>query len=194
MSKYAELKYPMLDEPKKKHAFLTFEEFDALKEGVTYDLGLKRMLFGRLTGMRPAELTYLTWNDIDFHLKTVKVQAKEEWRPKTNEERVIPLSRNALGILQELYEKRKGRWVFSTSDRPVKSIRTALKTAAKKAGLSKRVSPNMLRHTFATHALLKGADLESVREIMGHKDIATTQKYLHSIQEHLRKTVENLDS
>jgi site-specific recombinase XerC len=72
-------------------------------------------------------------------------------------------------------------------------IRRALQTAAKNAGLSKRVTPNMLRHTFGTHALLNGGDLISVKELMGHKNILTTEKYLHSIQEYNKKTVELLD-
>lgn len=188
------LKYPMLDEPKKLHAFLTPEEYQIFKKNLSYPLALDRVVFGRLTGMRPAELTYLAWPDIDFDLKIAKIQGKPGlWKPKTNEERVVPLSKTALKILKRLYKKRKGPWVFSSSDKPVKSVRKALATAAKKSGFSKNVTPNMLRHTFATHALLEGADLKSLMEILGHKNISTTQKYLHSIQAHLRKTVELLD-
>lgn len=188
-----DLKYPMLPESKKQHAFLTEEEFAILKQNVSYDLAVKRIILGKNTGMRPAELAFLEWNDIHFGLKTVKVQAKKEWKPKTSEERTIPLNSTSFRILEELYNKRKGRWVFSNSDRPVRSIRKAINTAAKKAGLEKRVTPNMLRHTFATHALMLGADLVSVQEILGHSDIGTTQKYLHAIKESLRKTVEIVD-
>ena len=188
-----DLKYPMLPESKKQHAFLTEEEFAILKQNISYDLAVKRVIFGKNTGMRPAELTFLEWNDVHFRLKTVKVQAKKEWKPKTSEERTIPLNSTSLRILEELYKKKKGRWVFSNSERPVKSIRKAMDTAAKKAGLTKRVTPNMLRHTFATHALMLGADLVSVQEILGHSDIGTTQKYLHAIKESLRKTVEIVD-
>jgi len=70
------------------------------------------VLFGVLTGMRPAELAYLTWNDVDLHTKTVKIQGKEGFKPKTSQERIIPLCSTALEILKELYQKRKSRWVF----------------------------------------------------------------------------------
>jgi site-specific recombinase XerD len=195
LSKNFTIKYPMLKEPIKKHAFLDFEEFDALKDNVTYDRTLKRVLFGRLTGLRPAELAFLAWDDVSFNVKIVKVQAKPKWgwKPKTDEERIIPLGKDALKILEELYKTRKSQWVFSNSSKPVRSIRKSLKTAADKAGINKKVTPNMLRHTFATHALMKGSDLKSVSELLGHTSISTTEKYLHSIQEHLRKTVENLD-
>jgi site-specific recombinase XerD len=188
-----DLKYPMLQERKKQHAFLTEEEFTLLKQNMSYGLAQKRIIVGKNTGLRPAELAFLEWNDVHFGLRTLKVQAKMEWKPKTNEERTVPLNNTCLRILEELYKKRKGRWVFSNSERPVKSIRKAIDNAAKKAGLEKRVTPNMLRHTFATHALMLGADVVSVQALLGHKDMATTQKYLHAINESLRRTVDIID-
>ncbi len=189
------LKYPMLDEPKKQHAFLDYDEWEKLKSNITYDLAFKRVMVGRQTGLRPGELAHLAWNDVSFKMKTITIRSKPDvgWIIKTKDERVIPLGKDALEILEELYRTRKSRWVFSTSDHPVKSIRRALKTAASNAGITKRVTPNMLRHTFATHALESGASLKSVQEILGHADIGTTQKYLHAIQEHLRSAVEGLN-
>lgn len=185
-------KYPMLKESKKQHAFLTPDEVKALIDNITCELTKKRVLFGVLTGMRPAELAYLSWNDVDFYTKTVKVQAKEGWRPKTSEERIIPLCEDALNILKELYKTKKSKWVFSNTDKPVLSIKKALKTAAKKAGIQKSVSPNMIRHTFATTALLSGASIIEVKEILGHSQIKTTARYLHTLQEHLKIAVEKV--
>lgn len=187
-------KYPMLKESKKLHAFLTPEEVRALIENIPCDLTKKRVLFGVLTGMRPAELAYLSWSDVDFYTKTVKVQGKENWKPKTSEERIIPLCEEALNILQELYEKRKSRWVFSNTDKPVLSIRKALEKASKRAGLNKKVTPNMIRHTFATTALLAGANIMQVKEVMGHSQIRTTARYLHTLQDHLKEAVEKVSS
>lgn len=184
------IKYPHLPEPNKLNAFVSPEEFEKLIASISYDLVAKRIRLGRLTGMRPAELSYLTWNDVNFNLETVKVQEKGDWKPKTNEERTIPLCGEALEILIDLFKNKKGRWVFSTGDTPVLSIQRALKTASKKAGLNKHVTPNMIRHTFATHALWAGADIKSVMDIMGHKNIETTNRYLHSIPETLRRTVQ----
>jgi len=188
-----DLRFPMLPEAKKHHAFLSPDEFEKFVQHFDdkSEMALLRTLFDRLTGLRPAELTYLTWSDIDFNLKLVKIQGKENWKPKKDTERVIPLSIQALEILHYLYEKRKSRWVFSTKNKPVKSIRRALVTASQNAGI-KKVTPNMLRHTFATHALLSGVDIRSVQEILGHRDISTTNRYTHALQKQLKESVEKL--
>jgi integrase/recombinase XerC len=128
---------------------VTPDEFEKLAANLSYDLVAQRIRFGRLTGMRPAELSYLTWNDVNFNMETVKVQGKGDWKPKTNEERTIPLCDEALEILRDRFKAKKGRWVFSTTDTPVRSIQRSLKTASKKAGLNNHVTPNMIRHTFA---------------------------------------------
>lgn len=190
------LKYPMLEETRKLHAFLSPEEFKKLSENITYDIVLKRIIFARNTGLRPSELAYLTWDDIDWHLKTVKIQSKKigngTWIPKGRDERIVHLNKEAFKILKTLYKKKSGPWVFSGSNKPVKNIRRALKTAAQKAGI-KHITPNMLRHTFACHTLMKGADIQAVKDIMGHKNISTTDRYTHAIKESLKKAVEVLD-
>jgi len=185
-------KYPLLRENKKQHAFLTPQEVQAIIENITDELTRKRVLFGVLTGMRPAELAYLTWNDVDLHTKTVKIQGKEGFKPKTSQERIIPLCSTVFEILQELYQNRKSKWVFSNTDKPVLSIKKSLKTAARKAGITRPVSPNMLRHTFATTALMAGVNVMEVKEIMGHSQIGTTTRYLHTLQEHLKGAVEKV--
>jgi len=185
-------KYPLLRENKKQHAFLTPQEVKAIINNITDELTRNRVLFGVLTGMRPAELAYLTWNDVDFHTKTVKIQGKENWKPKTSQERIIPLCSTAFEILKELYKNRKSRWVFSSTDKPVLSIKKSLKTAARKAGITRPVTPNMLRHTFATTALMAGVNVMEVKEIMGHSQIKTTTRYLHTLQEHLKEAVEKV--
>ncbi|KJR43932.1 Integrase, catalytic core, phage domain protein [Candidatus Magnetoovum chiemensis] len=184
------LKYPMLKEPKKEHAFLSPSDFNLFIKHITYDLAYKRVLFARNTGLRPSELTYLAWSDLDLELGILKIQSKTEWKPKTNEERIVYLNNTAIEILRELNDNKRGRWVFSETDRPVKSIRKALATASRNAGLNKKVTPNMMRHTFATHALLRGGDIMSIKDQMGHSDIKTTEKYLHSVDAYRRKTVD----
>lgn len=190
---HLDLKYPMLKESKKQHAFFTPNEYDLLIKHITNDLARRRIEFAKNTGLRPGELTYLEWDDVSFEGKAIKIQGKEKWKPKTDEERTVPLNNTALQILIELYEKRKGRWVFSNSDKPVKSIKRSLSTAARLAGITKKATPNMLRHTFATHALDKGADLMSVKEVLGQKNITTTEKYLHSIKESMRDAVNRVE-
>ncbi len=191
------LKFPMLDEPKRQHAFFSPEEYESLIRAFSTHpkahRSFLRVRFGRLTGMRPAELTYLAWSDIAFDSKTAKIQAKKgKWEPKNLLERVIPLNDEALEIVTELHASRKGPWVFAPGAKPMKSIRRSLKTAAKNAGIEKDVTPNMLRHTFITHLFMAGADAEAVRRLAGHRSLNTTTRYTHSIDDHLRATVERL--
>jgi site-specific recombinase XerD len=188
------IKYPMLPESQKQHAFLTPDELKALLDNLGQGMSPKRVRFGLATGLRPGELAYLSWEDVDLEMGIIRIVSKPPlWIIKTKQERTVPLNKTALAILQGLDMKKKGPWVFSNTEKPVKSVKKALAAAAEKAGIKKKVTPNMMRHTFATLALMKGADVKSVMEIMGHTDIATTQKYLHAIKEKLRTTVELLD-
>lgn len=186
------LKYPMLREPQRLHAFLTPDEFKAIISHMADDLTLKRIKLGRCTGLRPKELAYLAWDDIDLKAMMLRVHSKPDagFITKTDEERDIPLNKEAVRLLQGL--PRKGRWVFSNGRRPILDIRKALQTAARKAGIRKRVTQGMLRHTFATHLIRKGVDIITVRQLMGHKSIETTQKYLHGLKDSLREAVERL--
>lgn len=193
-----------LKEASRQHAFFTFQEFDALYPKVKDKITGKRVIVTRYTGLRPAEAAYLEWdNDVNFSARTIKVQSKHIpgglWSVKDWEERTIPLSPEAYDALKELYEDRQTRlkrdqrrsepWVFSTAELPVVDIDKSLATAAKEAGIKKKVSPNMLRHTFATLQLAAGADIRSIQKLMGHADIRTTMKYLDAIDENLIKAV-----
>lgn len=186
------IKYPMLREVKKVHAFVPDPEYKQLVDNITDDLTKKRVIFAKNTGLRPAELTYLTWDDVIFDHKIVIIQGKDNWKPKTEEERIVQLNNTAYNVLLELAKTKKSRWVFSGTDKPVKSIRRSLATASSRIGV-KKVTPNMLRHTFATQTLLRGGDIISLKGLMGHTDIKTTEGYLHAIAEYQRKTVELLD-
>lgn len=156
-------------------------------------LALARIRFGYLTGLRPAELAYLAWTDIDAGMKLLHIQGKPDvgWQIKTDEERTVNLSAAALKVLREL--PRNSRWVFSPDKKPVKSIRRSISTLAVRAGVSKRVTPNMLRHTFATLSLAAGATTRAVQALMGHRSLATTERYAEALQQSKKEAVDRLD-
>ena len=196
-----EFKFPRLTEPKRLHAFLSPEEYNQLIEKFSDKgrLALYRTIFGRFTGLRPSELTYLAWSDIKLDLKFLRITSKpkEGWTIKTYQERDVPLSDAAMEVLKGVVElkhrlKKNSAWVFSMTDGPTKSIKIALRFASKNAGFTKTITENMLRHTFATHAILAGGNIMAIKEIMGHSRIETTERYLHSMPGDRMKTVQRI--
>jgi len=118
-------------------------------------------------------------------------------RGKGDKDRLVPLSEAARDAALALRRARKqpGTWLFPGRDAKRPLTRQAfflqLKHIALKAGLDpNRVSPHVLRHSFASHLLGRGADLRSLQMLLGHADIATTQIYTHLLAERLQKLVE----
>ena len=145
-----------------------------------------------LTGMRRAELIGLKDNDIDLAALTVRVTGKR------NKQRIIPLVKSFVITLEdyinkrdEAIEKKENEWFFVTDKgnklydkfvyNKVKRYLSAVTTSDKK-------SPHVLRHTFATHMLNRGADLNSIKELLGHANLSATQIYTHNTFEKLKKT------
>lgn len=142
-----------------------------------------------LTGMRRSELINLRDTDVDLSAGQVRVTGKRE------KQRVIPLPSGFVKSLNSYLESRReqglaGDWFFVTDrgnkmyDRAVYNIVTrylAMVTTIEKK------SPHVLRHTFATHMLNRGADLNSIKELLGHASLSATQVYTHNTFEQLKK-------
>lgn len=146
------------------------------------------------TGMRLSELHGLNFDDLDLIADQAKV------RGKGRKERIVPLGTAAVRALRR-YELRRSevaplatgddrKAVFLSaqgrrlSTRQIQNIiRTLLKQISEETGYS----PHALRHTFATHLLDAGADLLTVKELLGHASLSTTRIYTHTSKEHLRK-------
>jgi integrase/recombinase XerD len=143
------------------------------------------------TGLRVSELLALPRTALAGEAALVMV------RGKGGKERMVPLSdaaKDAASALVALSDKRI-RWLFPGRDpaRPLtrQAFFLLLKQVALKAGIDPaRVSPHVLRHSFASHLLAHGADLRSLQMLLGHADIATTQIYTHVLAERLRRLVE----
>jgi len=145
------------------------------------------------TGMRISELTGLTFSQIHADMMPfAKIIGKRD------KERIVPLGQQAYEAIQAyvrggrylLLGKRKSEYLFVTSRGGPVSRKTfwyLIKKYASKAGISTKISPHTLRHSFATHLLENGADLRSVQSLLGHSDISTTQIYTHITKERLKK-------
>ncbi|HNW98215.1 MAG TPA: tyrosine-type recombinase/integrase [Bacteroidales bacterium] len=167
--------------------------FDKVDFGEGFSGSRNKLIFEMfyLTGMRLSELVNLTENDIDLVKKNVKVIGKR------NKERLIPLSntlekeiseyRKLKNELPESYERKyffitnKGKKIYQKFVyRLINYYLSAVTTLDKK-------SPHILRHTFATHMLNNGADLNAIKEILGHANLSATQVYTHNTIEKLKK-------
>ena len=144
------------------------------------------------TGMRRSELFRLEWDDIDFDRKYITVTAKGSEHTKNYRNREIPMTQTLYETL--LNHKRYGQWVFSkkNGDRYVEGIRKTLDSIIRETGIP-RFTLHDLRHTFASHLIMDGADLPTVQKLMGHANISTTMIYAHLAPDHLRTATDGLN-
>ncbi|MCX6288130.1 MAG: tyrosine-type recombinase/integrase [Bacteroidetes bacterium] len=141
------------------------------------------------TGMRLSELLNLKEMDIDFHSGTVKVLGKR------NKERLIPFTKKFGSLLKDyILEKEKNFGVVpelfltdSGGKMYPKRIYLIVKSHLASVTTLAQKSPHVLRHTFATHLLNNGAELNAVKELLGHANLAATQVYTHNTIEKLKK-------
>ncbi len=177
--------------------FLSLAEVDRLltQPDVHSTLGLRDKAMIELlysTGLRVSELCGLKSQDIQMELGCLRCIGKG------NKERLVPVGKQALQVIQryvvesrsQILGDRISSYLFpSRSGAPMSRIAfwKILGTYGKKAGLRKALTPHMLRHSFATHLLDRGADLRSVQIMLGHADIATTQIYTHIVEERLKQ-------
>jgi len=167
-----------------------FDEYDfgSEFEGIRDKL-LLELLYG--TGIRLSELLNLKVADIDFFEGTIKVLGKR------NKERIIPLNIELITQITHYLERKKENFkgngneylIVTNNGEKCYSMfvyRTVRKYLDSFTSIDKR-SPHVLRHTFATHLLNKGAELNAVKDLLGHTSLAATQVYTHNSLEKLKK-------
>ncbi len=137
------------------------------------------------TGMRVSELVDLDVGDVDLVERTVRV------RGKGRKERIVVAGRRAVEAVRAYLDGRKvaspvlflNRTGKRLTDRGVRDI---IDRVLRRSGRQMKVHPHMLRHSFATHLLERGADLRSVQELLGHRNLSSTQIYTHVTVERLK--------
>jgi len=150
------------------------------------------------TGIRSAELLQLQVADIDSRRMLIHIR-----QGKGGRDRFVPLSPTLLATLRMYYRwMRPQTWLFPgmvhnwRADKPItkRVLWDAVVRAAKRAGFRRRVSPHLIRHSYATHLLESGADLRTIQLLLGHVNIRHTALYLHLSQTHLQAVANPLDA
>ena len=179
--------------------FLTVEEVESLlmqpeeknMRGIR-DRAMFELLYA--TGLRVSELVSLKMKDLNMEEGFLLCSGKG------GKERIVPIGLSARRSIRRYLDEARPQIMKESSDALFLTSRgrafsrqgfwKMLKGYAKKAGLDLKISPHILRHSFATHLLERGADLRSVQLMLGHTQITTTQIYTHVSRERLRKVYE----
>jgi len=185
---------------KKLPAFVPEESFNTFLDSFSFednfegqrDRLILEFLYG--TGIRLAELINIEHADIDQHAKTVRVLGKG------NKERIIPVNDSLLHSISDYLVHKKsefgdnnsGKLLVTNKAHPLypKFVYRVVKKYISLVTTSQHNSPHVLRHSFATHLLNKGADLNAIKDLLGHASLAATQVYTHNSIEKLKSVFE----
>lgn len=181
--------------PKKLPVFLTETQTVRLLDDITFpddfegkrDKAILELLYS--TGIRVSELVTIDEKDIDFSSRAIKVTGKRK------KQRIIPVPDYLLRIIKnykqqkeqlgentlpQLFVTKKGKKIYS------KLIYRIVNKYLKQVSTSEKKSPHVLRHTFATHMLNNGADINAIKELLGHASLSATQVYTHNTVERIK--------
>jgi len=178
--------YKLFRERLNKLRVVSRDEFDRVYN-TSSELLQPILVMAYNTGMRRSEILYLKWENVSLSEGYIRVE-----ETKNDESRYIPINKQLNKTLKLVKYKSSGEHVFSHEGYPVKSFKTAFDNAVRRSGV-KRFTFHDLRHTFASNLVMKGVDITTVSELLGHKSIAMTKRYSHPTPEHKRRAVETLN-
>ena len=191
--------FKLIRNPKKEKKlpnYLKYEEFEKLLDSIKKDdeISIRNKMIIELlyaSGIRVSELTSIKLKDINFSDKSIKIMGKG------SKMRIVYFGEYAKNIMNEyingprieLLNGKKSDYLLINkfgNNLTSHGVEEALDTIVKTSSLKHKISPHVLRHTFATHLLESGADLRTVQTLLGHESLSTTQIYTHVSNEYLR--------
>ena len=177
----------LLKEDNKRLRFLSLEECHRLIDCCQEHLR-PIVTIALHTGMRRGEIFSLKWEQVDLEHGFILLDIS-----KNGERREIPINTTLEYLFKDLPHSVESMYVFAGKNgNPLTDIKNSFHAALKKAGILD-FRFHDLRHTFASHLVMAGVDLTSVKELLGHKDITMTLRYSHLAPGHKRKAVQVLD-
>jgi integrase len=172
--------------PKPSVGFHDFEDFERLVTASreTDSRAHLIVLLGGESGMRCGEIMALEWRDVDFTKRQLCIE-RSDWKghvtaPKGGRLRYVPLTTRLFTVLREQRHLRGPRVVCGADGRPLRQreVQGLVLRAARRANL-RNVGVHVLRHTFCSHLAMRGAPTRAIQELAGHRDLVTTQRYMH---------------
>ncbi|HLH24828.1 MAG TPA: tyrosine-type recombinase/integrase [Chloroflexota bacterium] len=145
---------------------------------------------GLFLGLRVSELVHLQIEEVDLDARRLLVN-----QGKGGKDRYVPIPQKLMAALAAWIGKRTAGPVFLSRlgrGLTTRAVQQMLQAAGERAGLPRRVTPHMLRHTYATRLLERGATLREVQELLGHSSVATTERYTWVLTDRLRGAVDRL--
>jgi integrase len=182
------LRVKMLPEDNKRLRYLSKEECHSLIKAC--DPHLEPIVITALnTGMRKGEILRLKWEQVDLRHGFILLD-----RTKNGERREIPINTSLRNSFQNLTRRINVSYVFHdpNTGSPYKDVKRSFPSACKRAGI-RDFRFHDLRHTFASHLVMAGVDLTTVKELLGHKTLTMTLRYAHLAPSHKMKAVDILD-
>ncbi len=183
-----------LPRPKKTKSLPKVLSKEDIKKMIAATTNLKHRLVIQMlysTGIRVNELVNLKKEDINVERNTVTVISG-----KGKKDRITVLSESIKNELLKYALQTNKKYLFQGRGEkyPVKTIQKILDTARRKAGMLRKVTPHMLRHSFATHLLEQGTDIRYIQKLLGHEQLTTTQIYTKVSNAELNKIKNPLDN
>jgi integrase len=190
-----------LKAPRPQIDFLTFDEAEQLLNALAPGRWRTMIILALNTGLRLGELAGLAWDSLNLGARQLIVR-RSVYRgkvstPKGGREREVPLNDRALQALRQHPRRLDSQWVFPQDDgqfirNPHHACSSAIVRLSRRAGL-RRIGWHTLRHTFASHLVMRGVSLKAVQELLGHATIEMTMRYAHLSPEVKVNAVKALD-
>jgi integrase/recombinase XerD len=177
--------YPLPKRPEMLPKYLTREELTRLLTACQDDY--EKLVIGLLlTGVRVSELVNIRVSDIDINHRSIRVVGKGY------KERLVFFADWLVPLLKRYLRQNKSEWLFPSEINPDQhvhyvTVERILKKIVKRAVINKKVTPHVLRHTFATLSLASGLDIREIQELLGHSSLSSTQIYTHVDPERLKR-------
>jgi len=176
-------------------AFFTKEDFQRFLEAVGNHRLRDVFVFAILTGLRRGEILNLKWSDVDLDRKIAQIQSSVTYRVKAGKRRTIPLSHQAVKLLEARKANARCEYVFNYKGLRINGnyATQRLKKFLRKTGLDPRLHFHSLRHSHATWLVQNRVSIYEVKELLGHSSVITTSRYSHLVSSELHDAVNRIE-